>query len=74
MANNKVQPGNIRIAKLKEEGKLQAGDQVETHRLGVCTVCSIQTFDSIIVVTADQKYFNLSGLGFKGRVVQAARS
>ncbi len=74
MANNKVQPGNIRIVKLKEEGKLQAGDQVETHRLGVCTVCSIQTSDSIIVTTADQRRFKLSGFGFKDRVVQVASS
>jgi hypothetical protein len=71
---NKVQPGHIRFVKLKEEGKLQAGDQVETHRLGVCTVCYIQTPDSIVVKTADQKRFNLSGFGFKGRVVQAAQA
>ncbi|AVO43486.1 hypothetical protein [Simplicispira suum] len=71
MTNQPVQPGHIRLVKLKVEGRLQVGDQVETSRLGVCTVLSIQSADSIIVTTSSKQCFNLSGLGFRARVVQA---
>lgn len=67
-----VQPGCIRIIRLKEEGRLQKGDVVEAARLGQCKVAYIQSADSICVVTPDNRYFNLSGLGFKARVVSAS--
>lgn len=66
-----VQPGCIRLVKLQEEGRLQKGDIVETARLGQCKVAHIQSPDSICVITADKRYFNLSGLGFKARMATA---
>lgn len=52
------------MVKLKTEGRLQAGDIVETARLGKCSVAYIQTSDSICVKDSKGKYFNLSGFGF----------
>ncbi len=58
-----VPPGTIRFVRLQQEGRLQAGDQVQTARLGLCTVAYIRTADSICVKTAQGCYYNLSGFG-----------
>lgn len=67
--NDPVQPGFIRLVKLKVEGRLQKGDIIEEARLGKCVVAYIQTAQSICVRAADGKYFNLSGLGFNAKLV-----
>lgn len=59
-----VQPGCIRLVKLKSEGRLQKGDIIETARLGKCEVVYIQAPHSICVKSADGRFFNISGLGF----------
>lgn len=64
-----VPPGCIRIVRLQEEGRLQSGDQVQTARLGVCTVAYIQGADSICVKTQCGSYRTLSGIAFRAQVV-----
>ena len=70
MDNEPVKPGYIKLVQLKTEGKLCIGDFVETTRLGVCTVTSIQSSHSILVKDKSGRYFNLSGFGFSAKVVQ----
>lgn len=66
--SDSVQPGHIKLVHLQQQGRLQAGDIVETQRLGQCKVAYIQTADSICVVTPAGKYVNLSGCGFNARL------
>lgn len=68
-ANAPVQPGCIKLVKLKTEGRLQKGDIVETARLGRCEVALIQSPFSICVKAASGQHYNISGLGFKARMV-----
>ncbi|CAN7632266.1 hypothetical protein LJR189_004789 [Acidovorax delafieldii] len=66
--NDPVLPGHIKLVHLQQEGCLQAGDIVETQRLGRCKVAYIQTANSICVVNPAGQYFNLSGFGFNARL------
>lgn len=63
-----IQPGCIRLVKLKEEGRLQPGDTVETARLGACEVTFIQSANTICVMAQSGQHFTLSGLGFRARL------
>lgn len=58
-----VEAGMIRLVQLKQEGRLQRGDKVETHRLGVCEVQTIESAHTITVRSADGRCYRLSGLG-----------
>ena len=68
MPRDPIQPGCIRLVKLKEEGRLQVGDTVETARLGECEVAYIQSADTICVKAPSGQHFALSGLGFRARL------
>jgi len=69
-----VPPGHIRLVRLKEEGRLQAGDLVQTARLGVCTVAYVQSADTFCVKTQDGCYRTLSGFGFKAALEARERA
>lgn len=69
LSNGPLQPGCIRLVKLKTEGRLQKGDIIETLKTGKCVVELIQTAQSIVVKSAAGKYFNISGLALEARVV-----
>lgn len=69
MKKEPLQSGVIRLVKLQTEGRLRSGDLIETLRLGVCTVSHIQSTDTICVKDVTGRFFTLSGIGFKGRMV-----
>lgn len=64
MTHLPVEHGMIRLVQLKQQGRLQRGDKVETRRLGVCEVATIESFHTITVKTSVGQYFRLSGLAF----------
>lgn len=55
---------DIKLLKLKTEGRLQKGDSLETPRLGVCSVVTIESVHTITVRSIAGKLFRLSGLSF----------
>ncbi len=75
MTHKPVEPGMIRLVQLKQEGRLQRGDKVETQRLGICEVATIESFHTITVKSTAGQYFRLSGLAFGDdtRVEETAR-
>ena len=54
----------LKLLKLKREGALNCGDTVEHSRLGICTVATIESFHTIVLRNAADKYFRVSGLSF----------
>ena len=64
MTHPPVEQGMIRLVQLKQQGRLQRGDKVETRCLGVCEVATIESFHTITVKSSDGRCFRLSGLAF----------
>lgn len=68
---SRVPPGMLRLVHLKEPGKLQYGDLLETQRHGTCSVAAIHSTDTIDIKDAKGTTFRLSGLGLKATMVRS---
>lgn len=68
---SRVPPGMLRLVHLKEPGKLQYGDLLETQRHGTCSVVAIHSTDTIDIKDAKGTTFRLSGLGLKATMVRS---
>lgn len=60
LAAKPVQPGMIKIKRLKQDGRLQKGDLVETLVNGVCEVAWIRNATNIVVRNAMGLHIELS--------------
>lgn len=67
----RVPQGMLRLVHLKEPGKLQYGDLLETQRHGTCSVAAIHSTDTIDIRDAKGTTFRLSGLGLKATMVRS---
>jgi hypothetical protein len=63
---------DIRLERLKVEGRLQSGDGVSTTRLGKCRVVSIENATTITVKSEAGLHYRITGLciGSAARVVR----
>ena len=61
-----VKPGMVKMVKLANEGRLRAGDIVETAKLGRCEVAWIRSATTIVVKDRAGGHFALD-IGWGGR-------
>lgn len=64
---NPVPPNMVRFNRLKTEGRLAKGDELETAQHGKCEVAYFKSVENVVVRTQEGSYVSLTIEGFRER-------